>query len=481
MTFSNPARRATLIRTGNSDLIPDSKMKPFLPLIVSLALPLAALATDHWDAPHAGNPFLPGYYADASVVQDGGKSIVYATIDPWGGRTLGCWESEDFKQWTFRELNWPTKEACTSPTSGESMVWAPSVVRAPNGKFFMYVSVGSEVWVGTADQPLGPWHDANGGHPLIPGNFRPGFHMIDAEGFVDDDGSAYLYWGSGWDWKNGHCFAVKLKADMVSFDGEPRDVTPAGHYFEGPFMVKHGGRYFLMYSDGITIKDTYCVHYSVGATPFGPFEEAPNSPILSTDRERNIVSPGHHAVFRRGGRFYITYHRHSVPYVPDQAYRQMCVDELSFTGDGLIARVTPTHAGPDLVRGRPAGGLPAIATASSQLDELHGPARVLDDNYATRWSAAPDAHGAWLQLDLGSAVRIASSELRFEYAWKNYRFALEASSDGQAWTMLADHRTDGVTGSPVAINAPARCRYLRLTFPADDRGVTPSLFEWLVR
>ena len=454
----------------------------FCPLLLCLILPPALHAgADRWDAPHSANPVLPGYYADPSLVQYDGKFYLYATIDPWGGRTLGCWESLDFKNWTYRELNWPTKEACTSPTSHGSMVWAPSVVHAANGKFFMYVSVGSEVWVGTADHPLGPWRDAHGGKPLIPADWNKTYHMIDAEAFIDDDGTGYMYWGSGWDWKNGHCFAVKLKPDMVTFDGEARDVTPAGHYFEGPFMTKHAGKYYLMYSSGKTVIDTYCVYYAVGDTPLGPFTEPSTAPILSTDKSRNIVSPGHHAVFRRDGHAYILYHRHSVPYVPEQAYRQTCVDELDFNADGLIAKVTPTHDGPALVHGREAARLPATASASSQLDELHSAARVLDDNYATRWAAAPGTHGGWLQLDLGAVRKTSGSKLRFEYAWKSYQFALEISRDGTTWTTLADHRATGLAGSPIEIAVPAEFRFARLVFPESMPGELISLFEWSIR
>lgn len=456
-------------------------------VLLSLALVtcLAAAPTpapDRWDAPDSGNPILPGYYADPSLVQHDGKSYLYATLDPWGARTLGCWESGDFKHWTYRVLNWPTKEACTSPTSGGAMVWAPSVVRAKNGKFFMYVSVGNEVWVGTADQPLGPWRDANGGKPLIPKTWNTTYHMIDAEAFIDDDGAAYLYWGSGWGWTNGHCFAAKLGADMVSFDGEARDVTPK-NYFEGPFMFKNAGRYYLMYSQGITVKDTYAVHYAVGDTPFGPFNEAGNSPILTTDHERNVVSPGHHAVFRRQGHTYILYHRHSVPYVPEQAFRQMCVDELKFTPAGLMDRVNPTHRGPALVQGRDKNSrrLLPIASASTSLDAVHGAAAVLDNNYATRWSAAAEAKGGWLQLDLGKSRKVTRSTVQFEYAWKPYRFALEGSTDGVSWTPIADHRANGLTGSPIEISVPAKARYLRLVFPEDVQGEAMSVFEWLVR
>jgi len=87
------------------------------------------------------NPIVPGYYADPSLVQHEGRYFIYATLDPWGGETLGCWESSDFRNWTYRVLNWPTKAACTSPKSQAAMVWAPAVVKGRDGKFYMYVSV----------------------------------------------------------------------------------------------------------------------------------------------------------------------------------------------------------------------------------------------------------------------------------------------------------------------------------------------------
>lgn len=449
--------------------------------VLAFAFSMVGAAASPARDPHQANPILPGYYADPSLVQFEGESYLYATLDPWGGETLGCWESADFKNWTYRELNWPTKQACTSKTSGDAKVWAPSVVRAPNGKFFMYVSVGSEVWVGTSDHPLGPWRDAHGGKPLIDGKFRPGYHMIDAEAFLDDDGTAYLYWGSGWNWVKGRCFAVKLKPDMVTFDGKVRDVTPA-NYFEGPFMVKHDGRYFLTYSQGKTIDDTYQVHYAVGDTPFGPFTEGANSPILVTDKTNDVVSPGHHAIFARGGKTYILYHRHSVPYDPAATLRQTCVDELEFTADHQIAKVAPTHVGPALVSGRLDGrkNLVVAASASSTKDANAGAESVFDDNYATRWAAAPDAAGGWLQVDLGKVQDFSRQELRFEYAWKSYPFRLEASNDGTRWQTLRGLSSAPVVGSPVVIQQAGRARYLRLVFPPETKGADLSLFEWNV-
>ena len=447
------------------------------------AILLAATATGDplpGRQPHAANPIIAGYFADPSLTTEVGHHYLYATLDPWGGATLGCWESADFKSWTYRVLNWPTKAACTSPTSTASMVWAPSVVRAADGKFHMYVSVGSEVWAGVADHPLGPWHDANGGKPLIAGNFRPGFHMIDAEAFIDTDGQAYLYWGSGLNWVNGKCWVVKLKPDMVTFDGEVRDVTP-GHYFEGPFMVKHGGRYYLMYSNGKTIEDTYQVHYAIGDSPLGPFTEAANSPCLVSDLKNNVRAPGHHAVFEKDGRQFILYHRQSIPFDPQFIGRQLCVDELKFTADGLIEKVVPTHAGPAFIQRRAQATEGVVLTASSQRNPPTTADMAIDDNHATLWAAAAGDSAAWIQMDLGRQRSLTRQEIRFEYAWKTYRFLVEASADGKQWQPMADHRKQGVAGSPVVISAPASARYLKISFPASGMESEPAIFEWTVQ
>ncbi|RXG26829.1 family 43 glycosylhydrolase [Leeuwenhoekiella palythoae] len=289
------------------------------------------------------NPIVDGYYADPSIIIENGKFYIYATKDPWGKDDLAFLESSDFKSWKLKKINWPTKEDCTSPTSNGSMVWAPSVVKAKNGNYYMYVSVGSEVWAGVATSPGGPWKNAmDDNTPLITQDLFPDYHMIDAEAFIDDDGQAYLYWGSGLNWMNGRCFVVKLKKDMITFDGEIMDVTPE-NYFEAPAMIKRNGIYYLMYSDGKVIEDTYKVRYAIGDNPFGPFKEAETSPILSTASDSITYSPGHHTVFSKGGQNYILYHRHSANSPQSTGLlRELCVDSLNFTKDGLIKNVKPS-------------------------------------------------------------------------------------------------------------------------------------------
>ena len=441
-------------------------MRKKLALVVAAGLLAAADApAPRWDTPGDGNPLIPGYFADPSIVRDGGKWYLYATIDPWGDDRLGMWTSTNGRDWSFSTPAWPTKAAATSPTSGDSKVWAPSVVKAANGRWYMYVSVGSEVWVGSAPSPAGPWADANGGKPLIAKDFAPAYHMIDAEAFIDEDGTAYLYWGSGLNWTNGHCFVVKLKPDMVTFDGVPKDVTPA-NYFEGPFLVKAGRHYVLTYSDGKTTEDTYKVRYAIGDTPFGPFREGPDSPILSTDKSRDVFSPGHHAIFRVGAQPYILYHRHALPWPrpgDDATLRQIAVDPLTIRDDGSIARVTPSHG--SAVAGfaaRRTRGLP-LTLRGDAVDMVHGAERAGDDNYATLWRPAAGA-APHLIADLGKARPVREARLRMEYANRAYDLAVEVSADGVRWRPIATRA--GATGSPIVLPLNVTTRYVRLRVPA---------------
>lgn len=285
------------------------------------------------------NPILPGYYADPTIVLDQDTYYIYATKDPWGGEDLAVFETKDFKSFKEHTLNWPTKSACTSSTSGSANVWAPSVTKGVDGKFYMYVSVGNEVWAGVSDQPLGPWRNLKEDDtPLIKKDLFPEYHMIDAEIFIDDDEQAYLYWGSGWDWKNGACFVVKLQPDMHTFMGAPVNVTPPD-YFEGPYMLKKEGLYYLMYSNGKAIDSTYNIQYAVGKTPLGPWIKGGNNPILQTQGD-TIIGPGHHTVFQKENQYYILYHK-IFPQKKDYVLRQLCLDSLNFDDDNHIEKVIP--------------------------------------------------------------------------------------------------------------------------------------------
>lgn len=285
------------------------------------------------------NPFIPGHFADPSVVAHEGKFYIYATIDPWGGDSLAMFTSSDFKNWESTRLNWPTKAQCTSPTSNDSRVWAPSVVKGKDGKFHMFVSVGSEVYAGISDSPEGPWANVKAdGSPLITTQKAENIHTIDAEAFIDTDGQAYLYWGSGWDWKDGHCLIAKLNESMTELTSEAVDITPP-NYFEAPYMLKKDGKYLLMYSHGKCTDATYQVRVSESDSPFGPFTEISSSPVLCTSEDKTTLGPGHHTLLQHGGQHYILYHR--IQNNNNTLLRELCIDSLNFNQSGNMLKVVP--------------------------------------------------------------------------------------------------------------------------------------------
>jgi hypothetical protein len=178
------------------------------------------------------------------------------------------------------------------------------------------------------------------------------------------------------------------------------------------------------------------------------------------------------------------YHRHQVPFDDKNTFRQLCLDPIVFRADGMMEKIIPSHSGPAWLkervrsRGRLTDGV--VATASSSASDVFGPARVLDDNYATRWSAAKDAKGGWLQLDLGKSQSIGSQEIHFEYPWKPYRFVLLSSSDSKDWQAMADFRDKPAMGSPILMNKPVSARFLRMVFPDDAIGSQMCVVEWAV-
>ena len=424
------------------------------------------------------NPIIPGYFADPSLVQYDGKFYMYVTADPWGTGFLSCWVSDDFQHWTFHTLNWPTKAACSTPQSETNKVWAPSVIQKGD-TFYMYVSVGSEVWCGKAKHPLGPWENMLGDKPMIPGDPTKYYHVIDAEAFVDDNGRSYLYWGSGWNWTNGHCFAAELNGDMSSFRTEPVEVTPT-RYFEAPLMLKHDGKYYLTYSEGKTIDETYEVRYAIGDHPFGPFTEAANSPILKVNDSLQVYGPGHHTLFSYAGEDYILYHRHRLPFVNGTAYRQTCISELTFDeANNEINKIIPYHTQlfPDLAKEKKLYIQPATITGSSSYADYAVPGKLTDRNYGTRWEPADDDKAPALTVSFDNIVTVDTVEVRFEYPCEKYFMKVEVLLDGSDWEVITDYTTNGISGSPVSVPVNKQCKFIQLSFKIQENSVKPSIWE----
>jgi beta-xylosidase len=227
--------------------------------------------------------------------------------------------STSFHAWSSRDLAWAKVRA-----------WAPAIATM-HGKYYYYFSADKNIGVAVSDRPEGPFIDPLE-RPLVSKADFPGMQCIDPMVFVDDDNSAYLYWGQG------RCKAVRLNDDMISFDEtRVRDITPRG-YNEAPFVHKRKDKYYFSWSEYDTRDPRYSVAYGVSDSPLGPFEKAKTNPIL---QQRDAVKgAGHHSIMQIPGRdaWIIAYHRFRIP--GGNGYnRETCLSPLFHDTDGRILPV----------------------------------------------------------------------------------------------------------------------------------------------
>jgi beta-xylosidase len=293
-------------------------------------------------------------------------------------------------------------------------------------------------------------------------------HSIDADCFIDDDGQAYLYWGSGFDFKDGICACGILGNDMASFKETPQLVTPAG-YFEGPHMMKRQGKYYLMYSDGFFYDSTYKVRYAISNKPTGPFTEGKNSPVLKSSPDGKISGPGHHYTINFNDNYYIVYHRHAQPlYTPYWGpIRQICIDKMNFDADGSISRITATQEGVPLdfvrVKEHKVPLKPLKAEASSYQGDSFSPDLAFDNNWGTLWAADKNELPAWLKADFGKKITIHSCEPYFDRIMGDYEYKIEYSSDDKTWELYAEGNNAQTDEWPIHHSLNMKARYVRLT------------------
>lgn len=282
--------------------------------------------TDTLNAPAA---VLPGLYADPHIAVFGKKFYIYPTTDGfpgWKATSFTCWSSKDLVKWKNekvildlpKDLTWAKEKA-----------WAPAIAYK-NKKYYYYFVAEGNIGVGVSAKPTGPFKDVLG-KPLVKRGMLPG-QMIDPMVFIDDDGSAYLYFGQG------NCNMVKLGEDMVSYD--PKKVIsfkPQG-YNEGSFVFKRQGKYYLMWSEYDTRDPRYSVNYATSNSPLGPFIKVENHPVL---KGKGVVKgAGHHSVVKLPGKdeWYIAYHRFKIP-GGNGYHRETCIAPMRFDSEGNILPV----------------------------------------------------------------------------------------------------------------------------------------------
>ena len=312
------------------------------PVKRDLILTLAAAASFVGRPVAAQNPIIDLGSADPSVKVFGGRAYVYGTHDLSPSNTT--WIAEDWHVFSSSDLvTWidagvALDDASLAWRGVSDRDWAPDATFF-DGQYYFYFPIGDlgneTIGVAAGSSPAGPFTDILG-KALVDRSIAP-VRNIDPMAFEDADGSRYLLWG------NGGCYIAQLNDDMKSFAASPQRVVISGapSYEEGPFVWRHGGKYYLLYSRcGSRCSDS--LDYAVGDSIRGPY--AYRGTIVAHGKRGNA----HGSVFEFNGQWYVAYH----DLFPTDTYRKTKLEFIHYTNSGDIPQVYPTEYGVGRYEGR---------------------------------------------------------------------------------------------------------------------------------
>lgn len=315
------------------------------------------------------NPLYPASLPDPYVLKHQGEYWAYGSERSADGRYFKILHSPDLLHWQ------ETGGALDEQPGGYTCYWAPEVV-VWDSTCYLYYSLGNEtrmtIRVASAGSPAGPFVDS--GRSLTQELFA-----IDAHVFEDEDGMRYLFYAADFydHPRAGTGTVMDRLLDPFTLAGSPRPVTRARfdwqifdphrkekgglrwHTLEGPFVLKHKGRYFQMFSGGNWQNISYGVSYATSPSldNLEEWEQACDGqqdlPILRSLPEQGIVGPGHNSAVRGpdNRQWFCVYHRWAP--TANGPQRVMAADRLEFIGDRLAvlgpsntpqpAPIPPTH------------------------------------------------------------------------------------------------------------------------------------------
>jgi len=309
------------------------------------------------------------YTADPSAHVFEGRVYIYPSHD----LDLEVEENDLGDQYRMEDYHVLSQDTPTGPATdhGEALhvrdvPWASRQMWAPDaafkdGTYYLYFPARDKqgvfrIGVATSARPEGPF---TARPEPIKGSFS-----IDPCAFRDDDGRFYLLYGGVWGgqlqcWPTGSFVAdaktpdgegpalcpkiAPLTDDMLEFAEAPRDAVildqdgqllkgkdNARRYFEGPWMHKYKGTYYLSYSTG----DAHTLVYATSDKVTGPFTFRGQilTPVLGWTT--------HHSIVEVGGRWWLYYHDATLSGGVSHR-RCVKVQELFYEADGSIRLMQP--------------------------------------------------------------------------------------------------------------------------------------------
>lgn len=409
--------------------------------------------------------------ADPAVVSFRGEYYMFVT------RSLGYWHSTDLMNWQFIQPEKWYFQGSNAPAAHNYRDSVLYVAGDPSGSMSILY---------TDDPKKGDWKAT----PAILNDLQdPGL-------FIDDDGKAYMYWGSSNVYpiraktldKNRNFRPSEKTYELFGLNGEEHgwerfgenhgDTTLSG-YMEGPWMTRHRDTYYLQYAAPGTEFNVYGDGVYTSDSPLGPFRYAPNNPV--SYKPGGFMNGAGHGSTVLGPQNTWWHFASMAVSVNVNWERRLAMYPTYFDEEGLMYSNTRfgdyPHYGP-AVAGKPGEftGWMLLSynkpvKASSVKDGFKAD-NVTRETAKTFWVAAQNDDQQWLEIDLEEEADVYAVQVNYHDYQSNlfgrlpglyHRYRIEGSADGKTWRTLVD-RSDNYQDVPndyVELKRPENVRFIR--------------------
>lgn len=412
--------------------------------------------------------------ADPAVVEFRGEYYMFVT------RSNGYWHSTDLQNWNFiTPKGYWYPQGCNAPAAHNYKDSVLYVCGDPSGVMSVMSS---------DDPKSGVW--------------TPGVGIIanlqDPDLFIDDDGSAYMFYGSSnvypiraIELDRTHNFLPKTDERVPLFGldldkhgwerfGENHTTdTDLGGFIEGPWMTKHNGKYYLQYGSPGTEFNVYGDGVYVADHPMGPYTYQKHNPV-SYKPGGYMNGAGHGSSVKGPGGMWWHFASMSLS-INVNWERRLCMFPMGFDEDGIMYCDTrfgdyPRYA-PSVSqkRGQFRGWMllsyKKPVTVSSQVGD-YAAAGLTDELTKTFWLAEKNDDSQWVVIDLQNPASVCAVQVNYHdyktgmygrYPNLRHRYQIEGSVDGKEWKVLID-KSNSYKDTPndyTELEFPEKVRYVR--------------------
>ena len=194
---------------------------------------------------------------------DGNYYLTGTTGHPTWWKTnegVRVWKSPDLKEWEPLGLVWTIEDGTWQKEFHDDRraLWAPDI-HYLKGTFWITFCMnfgGTGLLKSTSGRAEGPYVDVHPQGPIT--------DKIDASLFEDDDGTVYYIWQNG--------LIARMNDQMTDLVEKPRLLSPSDYKhvgFEGAYLTKMDGRYYLICADFIG-REYHCM-VAASDNVYGPY------------------------------------------------------------------------------------------------------------------------------------------------------------------------------------------------------------------